>query len=200
MDRFTGFPAAIISLAFLFCSCGPTARIGAWHPEARPLIRVVAVAPVVVDSSTVAACPDAERVARDELLAQIHEGKLFELVSTDTLMSLPDGGVASDIDSILASARRLQLDAVVFCKMTGVMGPSYKQDTDWEISFGGSDGVGITPTYKDVYTGQKWYYPIVSIQIIRCLTGEVVAETEFTDGSRFYGESLRTGCSLNAAP
>ena len=194
MHRFTGFLVAALSLTLLIYSCTPTARIGTWQAEALPLIHIVAVAPVVVDSSTVAACPEAERVARHAISARISDAKSFKLVSTDMLMSSPDGRVASDVDSIVAAASQLHVEAVVFCKLTGIMDSSYKQVNDGsEISIGGSEGFTITPTYRAVYVGQKWMYPIVSIQVIGCATGEVLAETEFTGGYRFQAESLHTG-------
>jgi len=177
----------LLSLVLLSCASLGT-RTDVWKPQAAAAIHTVGLAPVIVDSHTMSVCREAQRVARDALVAQLDRANLFEVIGTDSLLSGVETGSTLELSTVLEAARRLHLDAVLLCRLGAVEFTSVdKEVVAWGLSVSLPDwGISVEPTeYREVTT-VNWTGAKVLLQIAECSSGELVAAAAF---DTFKGKS-----------
>ena len=167
-------------------SLGTRAEVA--RPELISSIRVVGLAPVLVDDHTLSVCGQAESVARAALVNQIEQSGAFGVVSAETLLAYVDQEAAVDAEALLAAADRLELDGILFCKLSAYEAEVTTTETvGWGVSFGtAGTHVGLV---REPVTKVNWLGAKVSLQIAESSTGELVLATEF---DTFKGKSYWT--------
>jgi hypothetical protein len=149
---------------------------------------VVGLAPILVDEHTLSVCGEAESVARAALLGRIEQSSTFRVVSAGTLLAHVDTKTSVDAEALLASADRLGLDGVLFCKLSAYEAEVTTAETvGWGVSFG-TAGTHVGPVREEV-TKVNWIGAKVSLQIAESSTKALVFATEF---DTFKGKSYWT--------
>ena len=153
-------------------------RVEVLRPEFIDSIRVVGLAPVLVDDHTLSVCDQAESITRAALVNQIEQSGAFRVVSTDTLLAHVDQEAAVDAAALLAAAGRLGLDGVLFCKVSAYEAEvTTMEPIGWGVSFG-TAGTRVGRV-REAVTKVNWLGAKVSLQIAESSTGELVSATEF---------------------
>ncbi len=189
MSRGTVVCCLLLGCGVFLTSCASLGtRVEISKPESVSSIRVIGLAPIVVDEHTLSVCGEADSVARTALVGQIEQSGTFRVVSADTLLAHVDPGVSVDAEALLASADRLGLDGVLFCKLGAYEAEVTTTETvGWGVSFG-TAGTHVGPVREEV-TRINWIGAKVSLQIAESSTRALVLATEF---DTFKGKSYWT--------
>jgi hypothetical protein len=187
MSREINICGSVVCCCLLLSSCaGLGTRVEILKPESVGSIRRVGLAPILVDDHTLSVCHGAEAVVREALTEQIAHSGVFEVVSADRLLAradkdglLPCCGVPLDVQTLLIAADSLQLDGVLFCKLSAYEAEetTTEKTGDWGLSFDES-GTHVTREEKNV-TKVNWIGAKVSLQIVESSTGELVFSSVF---------------------
>jgi len=163
-------------------------RVEVPAPEFISSIRVVGLAPILVDDHTLSVCRQAQSVAQAALVNQIEQSGAFSVVSTDTLLAHVDQEAGVDAEVLLVAADQLGLDGVLFCKISAYEAEATTTETvGWGVSFG-TAGTHVGPV-REAVTKVNWLGAKVSLQIAESSTRELVSATEF---DTFKGKSYWT--------
>lgn len=169
----------VVGLAALLWSCASLGtRVAVRNPELVDSIQVVGLAPIYVDELTLAVCNQADSVALAALVSQIKKFGSFKMVSADSVLAQAQGDSLVYAETFLASARRLNLDGVLFCKLEAWEAQTTTTET---VGFGVSFGTGGTRAglVQEDVTNVNWGGAKVSLQMVKSNTGVLVLSTQF---------------------
>jgi hypothetical protein len=169
----------VLGLAALLWSCASLGtRVEVRNPELVNSIQVVGLAPIYVDELTLSVCGQADSLALAALVSQMEKSGAFRVVSAESLVADVQGEGAMDAEALLASARRLNLDGVLFCKLEAW---EARMTTTETVGFGvsfGTSGTRAGLVQEDV-TKVNWGGAKVSLQVVESRTGMLVLSTQF---------------------
>lgn len=184
---FAGLPIVLGLAVFLGACASLGTETNVYTPELVNTIKVVGLAPIYVDDLTFSVCGKADSVALAALVSQIEQSGAFRVVSADTLLAHVQEESVINAGVLLASARRQDLDGVLFCRVEADKVVKTSMET---VGFGLDFSTGMPSSYRiqEEVTEVRWGGANVSLQMVESSAEKIVITTTFnTTWGKSYG-------------